>query len=489
MAEETKDLTFLGVPYQKQLVKVFLEDKDFFKTLNPIVNQNMFTDATLRTFVGLMKDYYSRYRTVPSYTTMDSLIRNKGMAAYDREVHLKILSELRNAPIDSPEYVKDLASNFFKQQNIIRAASRVLEIANKDNDLHSYQECLTILQKALKEGEEPSKFEKLWDDYEDTFSREARHPIPTGIDVIDNLLQGGIGVGELGMLIAPTGKGKTSMTTAFVQHAATYKCAENNYQGYKVVQIFFEDTKRQIRTKHFSKVSNIEACMMLDDENVALARERTDLNLPQNRMLNENVRIRRYSNGSQTVDMIRADIEDLENEEKFRPDLITIDYFECLKYERTTGSRWDAEEKTMRRLEAFVNETGIPIWVCTQGNRDSLSAEILTSDKNSGAFAKNSVSHIIIGIARTTEDAQQDKCTISLNKNRAGRDTKVFSDVKFYNGTCTFDTSQCHEFRDMTEFQSYQDKDMRSTQSDLFEKAKARRNQVAAAQSGGDEAF
>lgn len=487
MAEaQQKDLTFLGVPYQKQLVKVLLEDKDYFKTLNSIVNQNMFTETYLRNIVGLMKDYYAKYRTVPSYTTMDSLIRSKGMVAYEREINLRVLSELRSMSLDSVDYVKDLASNFFKQQNIIRAASRVLEIANKDNDLHSYQECLDILQKAIKEGNEKSKFEKIWDDYEDTFSREARHPIPTGIDVIDKLLQGGIGIGELGMLIAPTGKGKTSMTTAFVQHAATYACEENNFQGYKVIQIFFEDTKGQIRRKHFSKVSNIEACLMLDEENIALARERTDLSLPKNKMLNENVRIIRYSNGAKTVDDIRGDIENLIKEEGFKPDLITLDYFECLKYEKTNGTKWEAEEKTMRKLEAFVNEVGIPMWVCTQGNRESLTADVMTSEKNSGSMAKNFVAHIIIGIARTTEDAQHDKCTVSLNKNRAGMDTKVFSDVKFYNGTCTFDTSECREFRDMTEFQSYQDTDRQAMQNDLFEKARSKRH---APRPGQDEAF
>ena len=58
------DLGFLGVDYQYMLVKVFIEDKPFFRDLNSIVDQNMFTEPNLRLIVGLMKDYFRSEETV-----------------------------------------------------------------------------------------------------------------------------------------------------------------------------------------------------------------------------------------------------------------------------------------------------------------------------------------------------------------------------------------------------------------------------------------
>ena len=51
---ERKDLGYLGEDFQYKLVHTFMEDKEFFKELNNIVDQNMFTDSTLKMYVGLM---------------------------------------------------------------------------------------------------------------------------------------------------------------------------------------------------------------------------------------------------------------------------------------------------------------------------------------------------------------------------------------------------------------------------------------------------
>jgi KaiC/GvpD/RAD55 family RecA-like ATPase len=73
---------------------------------------------------------------------------------------------------------------------------------------------------------------------------DYRHPIPMGIPGIDNLLKGGLAKGELGVILAPTGVGKTTVLTKICNHAFNL--------GYNVLQIFFEDNPKIIQRKHFT---------------------------------------------------------------------------------------------------------------------------------------------------------------------------------------------------------------------------------------------
>ena len=57
MAKVIKNnLGYLGVDFQYKLIKTFLDEPSFFRELYPIIDQNTFTDTTLKTFVGVLKD-------------------------------------------------------------------------------------------------------------------------------------------------------------------------------------------------------------------------------------------------------------------------------------------------------------------------------------------------------------------------------------------------------------------------------------------------
>jgi len=68
MAKTVKkdNLGFLGEQFQEQLVKYFIEDQTFFKSIECIVDQNMFTDERFSRIVGFMKDRYAQTETVPN---------------------------------------------------------------------------------------------------------------------------------------------------------------------------------------------------------------------------------------------------------------------------------------------------------------------------------------------------------------------------------------------------------------------------------------
>ena len=244
----------------------------------------------------------------------------------------------------------------------------------------------------------------------------------------------------------------TSFTTAINAYAATYKCDMNNHQGYKVLQIYFEDDDVDITRKHFARMTQTEARFMkrLDIANRDEIEEKLMLH-PDRDMINENLRLKHFRSGTKSASDIEVFVKKLINK-GFKPDLITIDYFECVLPEKggnSTDSQWVKEGVTMRKFENMTKDLNCAIWIATQGNKDSInSPEVVRMDQAGGSIMKVQVAQFILSIARALEDIDRNKAVISILKNRSGKSGKIFNNVKFNNGTCTISCDDIEEYDD-----------------------------------------
>ena len=259
----------------------------------------------------------------------------------------------------------------------------------------------------------------------------------------------------------------TTLTTAMSIHAATYKSEQNDFKGFKVMQIVFEDRIKQIQRKHFSKITQVEACNLSKEEYAHYVRNILD-NYPERDLIQENLRIIRLKSGEKSIefieDMIRKHIN-----QGFRPDLVVIDYFECIKLTGpSTMSKWDKESGIMRKIEAMANELNVAVWVPVQGNRDSINAELVTMDNAGGSLGKIQISHIIMSVTRSLEDIAENLATISILKNRAGQSGEVIEGAMFNNGTCTISTDNCTDFDSGVAFNKHRESVKEEKQKDLL---------------------
>jgi replicative DNA helicase len=319
-----------------------------------------------------------------------------------------------------------------------------------------------LLNSALTQGISEDLGCGVFDNEIETLSEDYRVAIPTGIGKIDETLEGGLGKGELGVIVGSSSFGKTSLTTAMASFAATYRCAQNNNDGYKVLQIVFEDRVKQIQRKHFGRITGIEAKDLSKPDYIDLVRKQLET-YSDRETLQKNLRIIRLPSGEKTADDIKRLIIKLKNN-GFSPDLVIVDYFECLLCKGdSSDDKWEKEGKTMRKFEAMAGELNIGIWIPVQGTKDSLNVEVVTMDKAGGSFKKIQIAHIVMSIARTVEDIEQSIATIAILKNRAGKAGKVFDGVSFNNGTCRISTDNVEEYDSMFAKKKAHDTDMNET--------------------------
>ena len=422
---EEKNFGYLGHSFQQSLIKAIVEDKKYGETIIDVIDSKYFDNMSFRFIMENMKELYKVYNKIPNYETLAQKIMAEGGKSGSNNQHVDTLEILKLLE-KNYEYVKDVALNFCKQQNLRKELKTVQTIIENGN-FEEYNKIEEIIQKAMQVGIQSDEACDVFHDIDTALEKNNRHPIPTGIVGIDNLLEGGLGRGELGVVLAPTGTGKTTLLTKFANTAFNW--------NYNVVQIFFEDNPGNIKRKHYTVWSGISPKEQPENSEavktaVKDAEERSTGGIRLLKLPSDNVTI------SEIKNKLRKMIS-----EGFKVDLLLIDYVDCISPERTNlGEEWKGEGSIMRSLESMTGEFDIAIWTATQGNRESISSEVVTGDQMGGSIKKAQIAHVILSIGKTLEQKEHNLATLTLLKSRIGRDGVVFQNCKFNNEFLLIDT-------------------------------------------------
>jgi len=421
-----KNFGHLGANFQLSLIKTMIEDKKFSATIIEVMDSKYFDGPYFRYIVQNIKELYDTFGWIPDYETL----RQEVMKANEKDtafaVHIDTLNSIEQHVIKGVEYVQATAMNFCKQQ-VLKRELKLVEKIIENGDFEEYNKIETLIQNALQVGSHVNDVRDAFFDVKSVLSKDSRVPIPLGIPGLDNLLKGGLALGEFGVILAPTGVGKTTFLTVAANSA--YNVGKN------VLQIFFEDNENDILKKHYAIWSGISPNDQIDraDEVEEVVKE-MELNSKGG------LKMLKYPSGTMTVSDIKSKIRKLKTE-GFDIDMLIIDYVDCLVGEKTNfGEEWKGEGSIMRGLESMTSEFNIAIWVATQGNRESISSEVVTTDQMGGSIKKAQIGHVVISVGKTLEQKEHKLGTMTLLKSRIGPDGIVFQNCKFDNEFLEIDT-------------------------------------------------
>jgi replicative DNA helicase len=419
-----KNFGYLGTGFQQQLLKTLIEDKKFSIIIIDSIDSKYFDGPYFKYLMENIKELYTSYGVIPDYTTLEQKIMKENRDISSK-VHIDTLHTIRDLDLPNAGFVKETSLNFCKQQVLKKSLKEVEEIMN-NGDFEEYHKIEEIVQKALLVGSTTDSVIDIFENVRESLEDDNRVPFPTGVVGIDNLLKGGLARCEVGLFIAPLGVGKTTWLT---------KVANTAYNvGGNVLHIFFEDNENDIRRKHYTcwtKYSDTEQRDHKDEVVQIVAEKRTTKNF---------LKLVKLPPTGVSVNDIRSIIRKLGSEGQ-HIDMLIIDYIDCIASERSIdGEEWKGEGAIMRSLEAMKDEFNIAIWVATQGNRESLSSEVVTTDQIGGSIKKAQIGHVVISAGKTLEQKEQNLATITLLKSRIGKDGVVFTNCKFNNEYLDIDT-------------------------------------------------
>jgi len=424
MAE--KNFGHLGANFQLSLIKEMIEDKKFSATIIEVMDSHYFDGPYFRYIVQQMKELYTQYGWIPDYETLRQRIMQENDKTTSFTVHMDTLKSIQDHVVSGSEYIKDTAMNFCKQQ-VLKRELKTVEKIIEDGNFEDYKKIEKIVQDALQVGVHSDDVRDAFFDVRSVLEKDSRVPIPLGIPGLDNLLKGGLAIGEFGVVLAPTGVGKTTFLTVAANSA--YNSGKN------VLQIFFEDNIGSILKKHYAIWTGLSPDDQLEnpDDVVEVVAE-------MEARSKGGLKLLKYPSGTITVSDIKSKIRKLKTE-GFNVDMLIIDYVDCLIGEKTGfGEEWKGEGSIMRGLEAMTSEFDIAIWVATQGNRDSIASEVVTTDQMGGSIKKAQIGHVVISIGKTLEQKEHRLGTMTLLKSRIGPDGIVFQNCRFDNEYLNIDT-------------------------------------------------
>lgn len=424
---DEKNFGYLGTGFQQELIKTIVEDRKYAETIIDVIDSRYFENNGFRFIMENLKEFYTAYNTIPSYEALKQKIVSENAKETAVRMHLDTLDTIRDlVPKSSQAFIKDKTLNFCKQQ-LLKKALKEVETINNEGQFEDYHKIEKIIQTAMQVGENAHDAQDVFENIEDALQKDNRHPVPTGINGIDELLKGGLGRGELGVVLAPTGTGKTTLLTKFSNSAYN--------DGYNVVQIFFEDNVNNIKRKHFTIWSGISPDNQPDNHEQV-----TEMVTDAQNKSKGQLKLLKLPSDSVTMSEIKSKLRKM-IADGFKIDLLTLDYVDCISPEKTNyNEEWKGDGAIMRQLEAMTSEFDIAIWTATQGNRESIKTEVVTTDQMGGSIKKAQIGHVVISIGKTLEQKEHNLGTLSLLKSRIGKDGVIFQNCKFNNEFLEIDT-------------------------------------------------
>ncbi len=414
-----ESLGYLGLEFQLRLVAQVLTDRKFANNIIDIINPNYFDDEYIKIITATIKDAYDQDETIPDVGSLEFRLLETVKDDIKRTSVISQLKKIKDANLNDTFYVQQTAMKFCKQQELKKSVKEIQKILDK-GDLEEFHKCEEILKKALEHGDNKDDGINVTDNIEDVLLDDFRKPIPTGIKGLDEIMDGGLSKSEVAVILAALGVGKTTMTTKI---ANTGKNTGNN-----VLQIFFEDAPKVIQRKHLSCWSGIDlnSLKLHKDE----LREIVDKKNNEEGIL----KLKKFPSYGTTVPIIKQYIRKL-IAQGFRPDLVLIDYVDCLVPSKKYDDTNIGEGSIMREIETLADEFNIAMWVCVQGNRSSIRSEIVEADQMGGSIKKAQIGHFIVSIAKSLIQKENGTANLAILKSRFGKDGLVFNDVIFNNAT------------------------------------------------------
>jgi len=431
-----KNFEYLGNNFQIQLLNQIIVDKDFSHSIIDVIENNYFENKYFKIIIQMIKEYYKKYDHTPSFDTLEQVAKSELQQETAVKVVLDTIKKIKSAPIDGVDFVQEKALKFCKQQELQKVMKKAQKIID-GGEFENYDTLEELVRDALLVGSKDTSMLDVFSNLDQVLDDDYRHPIPMGIPGIDRLLKGGLAKGEIGVILAPTGVGKSTVLTKISNHAFNL--------GFNVLQVFFEDNPKVIQRKHFTLWTKIHPDELSEKKDEVMTKVKEIKETMPNELI-----LKKLPSDTKTMLQIKNEIRKM-IADGIKIDMVVLDYIDCIVPDKNLGDEWKSEGSVMRGFEAMCHELNIVGWTATQGNRSSISSEVVTTDQMGGSIKKAQVGHVIISVAKTLQQKEMKLATIAITKSRIGDDGVVFENCKFDNAMIEIDTESTTTFLGLEE--------------------------------------
>ena len=394
-------LAVYGTSFQIKIIAALLSDKLYLQQISDIISPEFFESEANNWIVDTILAYYKEYKVPP---TLD-VFKTKALEITRDVMKMSIVEALREVmkytESEDLSYIKDETLKFCKNQCIKRAILDSVDALKKGD----YDTIKLKIDNAMKAGEPVPEGYDYVGSVETRYKEASRDTIPTPWPVVNDIAGGGFAKGELVIVVAGPGAGKSTMLMNLGAQAIR--------SGKTVVYYTLELYENYISQRYDAIITGM-ATQNLKYHVEDIKRELEKLPgklIPQY-----------YPTKTASCHTLRAHLNRLIlNGEK--PDIVIVDYADLLK---TSGKGKDSHhldlENIYEDLRGMAGEFALPVFTASQAGRTAADSEIVTGEQVAGAYAKIMIGDFVISLSRKVTDKISGTGRFYIIKNRFGPD-------------------------------------------------------------------
>ena len=396
----TNKLSDYGYSFQIKVLASLLKNKVFLNQISDILDKDYFESDAAGWILTTIIDYFHIYKNPP---TME-VIKVK-LIELDNDVLKQLIIDYlkevwKSFDSDDLQFVEETALAFCKNQKLKNAIIDSVALLK----LGEYDEIKVKIDEALKAGSDRNIGHEYFEDVDIRYSDSVRNVVATGWDVIDDLMDGGLGKGELGVFVAPAGIGK-SWGLVNIGAAAVKK-------GLTVIHYTLELNQSYVGLRYdsvYTGISSQDLKYNIDDVKLKISE------------LKGNLIIKHYPTKSAMISTLSSHMDKCILQ-GIKPDLIIVDYADLLKSNKSARELRHEIGSIYEMLRGLAGEYEIPIWTASQANRSSLEDDVIGADKISEDYSKIMTADFVASLSRKLEDKLAGTGRVHVIKNRFGPD-------------------------------------------------------------------
>ena len=393
-----------GHDFQIKVLSSLLTHKDFLTNIHDIISDEYFENSAQKWIIKEILKYYDKYHTTPTLEVLKVELQK-----IDNEVlQISLKDQLKQAFVASDEdldYVQEEFTNFFKNQQLKKALMTSVDLL-KAGDFDGIR---NIVDNALKAGQDKNVGHEYNKDIEERYRENSREIVPTPWERINDLLQGGLGNGDFGLIFGNPGGGKSWSLVALGGYAVRL--------GYNVLHYTLELGEDYVGKRYDSFFTKVPV------DKITSFRNKVEELVPD---LKGQLIIKEFPTGRATVSTIESHINKC-SDMGVKPDLIIIDYVDLLQGRKKSRERKDEIDDIYTSTKGLARQLNIPVWSVSQVNRAGAQDKIIEGDKAAGSYDKMMISDFAMSLSRKKEDKVNGTGRFHIMKNRYGMDGLTFS--------------------------------------------------------------
>ncbi len=399
-------LTKYGRDFQIKCISCLISDRSFIERINDIIEVDFFESDANKWVVKESIKYFNEYKDLPTLTVFKIKVDEVNDELLKRSIVDNLKLVYQKVSDNDLKFVKEQFLEFCKNQKLKNAIIESADLLA----LGQYEKIKNVVDHAMKAGMERNIGHDYTEDVEKRMSVMSRNCVKTNWTEIDTIMDGGLAAGELGIITACAGSGKSWVLSKLG--------AEAMKQGKNVVHFTLELNENYVGLRYDSCFTGIDFQNIRN--NVDIVRQKIE-KVPGKLFIKyfpiKTVSAHHLKMHTERVMMLGTKV-----------DMIVVDYADILRpYQSERNSNSYSEAGGIyEELRSIAGELQIPIWTASQSNRSAMEEDIIQANSIADSYRKIMTADFVMSVSRKVTDKVANTARFHIIKNRFGPDGLTF---------------------------------------------------------------